>query len=217
MKRKIISFVAAIVIFVTINNSFAQTVINFEKDFQILSQTHFDSLKVDKFIKTYSTLLTPFNQGTQFAMGIKGEKWTRFPLESIKNKENYSGQINTLIASSTSNNRLLAYLMIASLGDTARKEELVQKLQIETSPMCSLWLGMGLMFLGYNQTSKLFPWMVKNNAQAGGFLFPVFTSLPADSLRKTAYQFASSADWNERIYAIQLLIKTKYSFKQIQF
>lgn len=211
MKRKTISFIVFITILAAINNCYAQDVKSFEKDFQILSQSHFDSSKVEKFTKTYSALLTPFNQVTQLAMGMKGETWTAFPLESIKTKEIYTGKINGLLASPKSNNRLLAYLIVTSSGDTARKEELVQKMQTETSPMCSLWLGMGLMYLGYNQTSKLFPWMVKNNVQAGGFLFPMFTSLPADSLQKTAYKFASSADWNERIYAIQLLIKTKYS------
>jgi len=213
MERKIIALAAFIIILSTIKNGVAQNVKSFEKDFQILSQSHFDSSKVDGFMKTYSTLLTPFNQVTQFAMGIKGEKWTKFPLEGIKSKQIYSGKIDELLASATSNNRLLAYLMIASSGDTARKEALGQKMQTETSPICSLWLGMGLMYLGYDQTSKLFPWMVKNNTQAGGFLFPMFTSLPADSLRNTAYQFASGTDWNERIYAIQLLMKTGYSIQ----
>jgi hypothetical protein len=184
---------------------------DFRKDFEKASGSGFDSSQVNRILENYFPLLTPFSRVNQLAMGIKGEKYLAFPLENMRDTPLYQNNINALSESTIPNNRLLAYLMISSSGDMARRDLLAERLTNELNPGCAIWLGMGLMHMGFDKTSVLFKWVVKNNGEAGNFLFPMFMSSPADSLRATAYQFASSEDWNERIYAVQMLMKTGYT------
>ncbi|MCE7040695.1 hypothetical protein [Dyadobacter sp. CY312] len=211
MKGKISVLIVLLIFFKTAGALVAQSASDYERKFKEFSKAGFDSLEANHLLNNYFSLLTPFNQVNQLAMGMKGEKWQQFPLESFKSNVVYLEHIDNLIDSPVPDVRLLGYLTIASTGDKTKNARLSEKLKTELSPNCSLWLGMTLMSLGFDRTSSLFPWMVKNNVEAGGYLFPMFTSLSADSLRETAYQFVESDDWNERVYAIQLLINTKYS------
>ncbi len=192
---------------------FAQQAAEFEKDFEILAATKFDTAGVNRISQKYFSLLTPFNQVNQLGMSIKGEQWVKFPLERFRQKAIYKKEIAGLINSPAPESRLLGYLTSVAAGDTSQRKLLMRRLQSEESPACSLWLGMGLMHLGWANTSQLFKWMVKNNSEAGGLLFPMFMSLPVDSLRETAYQFSDSDDWNERICAIQTFIRTGYTVR----
>ncbi|HEV7380193.1 MAG TPA: hypothetical protein VGN64_10390 [Dyadobacter sp.] len=213
MRKGILLFVNTILYLLLSQRGIAQNAKEFQKDFETLAESGFDSAKANHLLDTYFTLLTPFNQINQFAEYIKGEKPIRFPLIEIKEQLVYRQQIEGMLESAMPQVRLLGYLMIASGGDNDKVGLLAGKLKTEPDSNCSLWLGMGLMSLGYKNTSSLFPWVVKRNVEAGGFLYPMFVSLSADSLQKTAYEYIDSNDWNERIYAIQLFINTKKSIR----
>jgi hypothetical protein len=212
--KNILSFcILLIFCLYTTQIAFSQKVLNFEKDFEKASKSNFDTSQVNKILENYSRFLTPFSQINQLSMAIRGEKHLTFPLENMRDRPLYKNNIQKLFQSGIPNNRLLSYLMISSSGDTTKRDILAERLMTESNPNCALWLGMGLMHIGFEKTSVIFKWVVKNNNQAGNFLFPIFMNLPADSLRNTAYQFVNSEDWNERIYAIQILMKTGYSVK----
>jgi hypothetical protein len=213
MKNILSFFILLIFCLYTTQIAFSQKVLNFEKDFEKASMSNFDSSQVDKILEDYFRLLTPFSQVNQLSTAIRGEKYLTFPLDNMRDRPLYKNNIQKLFHSGIPNNRLLSYLMISSSGDTTKRDILAERLMTESNPNCALWLGMGLMHIGFEKTSLIFKWVVKNNNQAGNFLFPMFMNLPADSLRNTAYQFVSSTDWSERIYAIQILMKTGYSVK----
>jgi hypothetical protein len=213
MRKGVLLFVNIFLYLLLCRQSVAQSATDFQKDFETLVQARFDSAKANHLLDTYFTLLTPFNQVNQLAKRMKGEKLVQFPLAEIIEQPVYRQQIGGMLESALPQVRLLGYLMIASGGDKKRVGVLADKLKTEPNESCSLWLGMGLMLLGYTETSTLFPWVVKRNVEAGGFLFPMFVSLAPDSLQQTAYQFIDSEDWNERIHAVQLLSYTKKSVR----
>lgn len=213
MRKGVLLFVNIFLYLLLGRQSVAQSATDFQKDFETLVQARFDSAKANHLLDTYFTLLTPFNQVNQLAKRMKGEKLFQFPLAEIIEQPVYRQQIEGMLKSALPQVRMLGYLMIASAGDKKRVGLLAKNLKTEQNPNCSLWLGMGLMSLGFSETSSLFPWVVKRNGEAGGFLFPMFVNLPSDSLQQTAYQFADSEDWDERIYAVQLLSYTQKSEK----
>ncbi|REA55690.1 hypothetical protein DSL64_27840 [Dyadobacter luteus] len=213
MRKVVLLFVNTLLSLLLAQQSMAQSTKDFLKDFEALSKARFDSVKAGHLLETYFTLLTPFNQVNQLAKRMKGEKLVQFPIAEITEQPVYRQQIEGMLESDLPQVRLLGYLMIASGGDKKRVGVLADKLKTEPNESCSLWLGMGLMSLGYTETSTLFPWVVKRNVEARGFLFPMFVSLAPDSLQQTAYQFIDSEDWNERIHAVQLLSYTKKSVR----
>ncbi|WP_353721119.1 hypothetical protein [Dyadobacter sp. 676] len=184
---------------------------NFEDKLARAALTWFDTAQVNAILKNNRELLLPFSQVMQFSMSLQGRKMAAFPLAALREKPVYESSVPPLLASPVPNNRLLGYLLIAATGDVSRRDLLAQRLKTEKASECTIWLGMGLMHLGYDHTSAIFPWVVENNSLAGNYLFPLFCALPKDSLRQTAYRFAASANWKERIYAIQSLGYTGYS------
>lgn len=210
MKKPNIYFLSLLFCFQTLTGS-AQSANDFERDFSSAAAAGFSPAQVDRLLERYSSLLLAFNQINRLASNIQGKQLGEFPLHAIVEKPVYKSALPALLRSKLAKTRLLGYLLVISAGDSSQKDFLGQCLQTEKSPECTLWLGMGLMHLGYQRTSVLFPWVVSNNQNAGGYLFPLYCTLAKDSIRQTGYQYASSPELAERNYAIQSLACTGYS------
>jgi len=210
MKKPNIYFLSLFFCFQTLNG-LAQSANDFERDFTAAAAAGFSPTRVDRLLERYSSLLLAFNKINQLANSIQGKQLDKFPLNAIIGKPVYKSAVPTLLRSKFAKNRLLGYLLLISAGDISQKDFLRQRMLTEKSPECTLWLGMGLMHLGYQCTSVLFPWVASNNQKAGRYLFPMYCALAKDSLRQTGYQYASSPDLTERVYAIQSLAYAGYS------
>ncbi|SDG28637.1 hypothetical protein SAMN04487996_11743 [Dyadobacter soli] len=213
MKKRIASLGCLIVFAFAFFPARAQQAENFERAFAKAAESGFDSVAVSGLFEKYGRFLMPFNQVMQFSAALKGQEMTKFPLMYMQKTEAYKANINTLLDAKRPDKRMLGYLMVAASGDFAKRNRLSRDLRAGALPEAELWLGMGLMHLGYDHTSDLFQWVVRNNAKAGNYLFPLLLSLPKDSLRQTAYRFADSKDLGERIYAVQTLEYTGTSPK----
>jgi hypothetical protein len=205
MKRRTTALGCLLFLVFTVCNVRAQRMEDFQNDFQRAADSGFDSVSVSGLLGTYQRFLMPFNQVVQLATAMKGQEMVKFPLAWMKATGVYKDNINVLLDAKNPDKRVLGYLMVAASGDVGKRNRLSRDLRAGGLPGVQLWLGMGLMHLGYDHTSDLFQWVARTNVQAGGYLFPLLITLQKDSLRQTAYRFSESKDWTERVYAIQAL------------
>lgn len=208
MKKRITSLACLIFCLVFFRNARAQQAADFEKAFQQVADSGFDSLAIAGLTEKYGGLLTPFGNPDQFGAALKDPRAATFPLFGMQRTAVYKDNINMLLDSKQPSKRILAYMMVTASGDFGKRNRLSRDLRAGAPPQADFYLGLGLMYMGYNHTSDLFKWVVRNNAQGGGLLFPLLMSLPKDSLRQAAYRFSESKNWNERVYAVQALGQT---------
>lgn len=207
MKKRIVFLMF---IFLTIN-LFGQEnkqFTDFKSDFNKAIRGSFSVKMLDKMFSEYSELLTPHSDITQLMEKLKGNEVKVFPLYDFKKDKLYIDNIDILLNSKNPNQRILAYLVIASSDDLSKESVLLKKITTEVKKGNLLWAGMALLYIKCNHTTELFDFLVKNEDFGDAHMFPMFIQLDKDSLQQTAYTRINSKDTKSKILAAQILSVT---------
>lgn len=186
---------------------------NFIKDFTKALDKNFTEEKLNIMFKDYSALLTPSSCVTQLTEKLKGHELAVYPLYDFKSEKLYTDNIDKLLNSKNNNQRILAYLVIGSSGDTSKEKVLLGKIKTETNKGNLIWAGMSLLYLNTTHTTALFDFLVKNEDFGDAHMLPMFIELNKDSLQQTAYIRINSSDATAKILAAQILSVTQLNSK----
>ena len=158
-------------------------------------------------------LLTPHSDVTRFSEMLQGHEVSVFPLYNFKNEKLYRDNISKLLNSKNPNQRILAYLSIASSNDTSKEDILLERIKTEKNKGNLVWAGMALLYLKCNHTTELFDFLVKNENFGDAHMLPMYVQLDKDSLQQTAYNRIDNNDIKSKILAAQLLAVTPLNSK----
>jgi HEAT repeat protein len=205
--------IATLLLVISSLTASAQTLENFKTDFESALDTTFSQKRLDTMFRTYNELLTPHSEITRFTASIVGDRLPVYPLADFKASRLYTANIKTLLHSANANQRLLAYLVIASAGDTTMEALLLPKLRSETGKGNLTWAAMALMYLNTSHTTPLFDFLVANEDFADAHMLPLFIKLNPDSLQQTAYIRIKSTKLMARVLAAQVLAEIPLNAK----
>lgn len=181
---------------------------SFKIAFASAANTNFSTKALNNLFNYYSALLTPHSDVTQLGEKLRGHEEAIFPLSGFKNERIYQVNIDKLLSSKISSQRILAYLLVASSYDTSKEKILLAHLKTEKNKLNLIWNGMALLALGCNHTSQLFDFLVKNEDFGDAHMLPMFFHLDKDSLQQTALNRINNSDIKSKILAAQMLAKT---------
>ena len=193
--------------------SFGQSFDDFKKDFEKALNKKFSEKELNEMFSTHSFYLTPHSDVTQLTASIKGERIGHFPLADFKKDKLYADNIEKLINSKNANQRILAYLVIASSGDNSFENTLLKKIKEEKDKGCLVWAGMALLYLNTTHTTELFDFLVENETFGDAHMLPLYIKLNKDSLQQTAYLRINSDKPMAKILAVQILSYTELNPK----
>ncbi|MDQ6471936.1 hypothetical protein RB619_14885 [Flavobacterium sp. LHD-80] len=185
-----------------------QDIANFKVDFKLSLDKTFNEENLNKLFLKYPHLLTPQSDITQLTSNLKGETLINFPLSNFKNDNLYIDNINKLLNSENSYQRLFSYLIVGASNDLSKEEELLKRLKSEKEKGNLIWCGMSLLHLKTKHTTELFDFLVENENFGDTHMIPLFFKLDRDSLQATAYKRYDSKILKAKILAIQTLSRT---------
>lgn len=209
MTRNILTLILIICSLTT----FGQSIEDFKKDFEKALNKKFSEKELNNMFRTYSTYLTPHSDITQLSANVKGQRIDHYPLADFKSEKLYTDNIEKLINSKNSNQRILSYLVIAGSGDTSFENALLKKIKEEKDKGCLVWSGMALLYLNTNRTTPLFDFIVENETFGDAHMLPLFIKLNNDSLQQTAYLRINNDKPMAKILAAQILSNTPVNSK----
>lgn len=186
---------------------------NFKVAFSTALDKNFSEKQLNKLFKDYSTILTPHSSITQLSSRLQERSMAVFPLYEFKNDKLYINNIHHLLNSKNANQRIFAYLVIASACDTSKEHALLEKLTLEKDKGNLMWAGMALLYLKSKHTTELFDFLVKNEVFSDAHMIPMYIQLDKDSLQQTAYKRINSKDVKSKILAAQILAVTSLNSK----
>ena len=186
---------------------------DFTNDFTNALNKKFSEGNLNKMFRKYDEILTPHSSITQLSSTLKGHTISIFPLLDFKRRPLYVNNIHHLLNSQNPNHRILAYLVIAASGDTSKENILLEEIKTEHARGNLIWSGMALLYLGCNQTTPLFDFLVKNEDFGDAHMLPLYIGLNKDSLQQTAYNRINSDDIKAKILAAQILSVTNPNVK----
>lgn len=189
-------------------NVYCQDISKFKDEFTSALDKSFNENHLNDIFSKYSTLLTPQCGTTQLMSGLKGENLTQFPLGDFKFENLYIENIDKLLNSENSYQRLFSYLIIGASNDMSKEQTLLKRLNEETEKGNLVWCGMSLLNLKTKHTTEMFDFLIKNEDFGDAHMLPLYIQLDKDSLRETAYKRYNSDDLRAKILAIQILSQT---------
>lgn len=186
-----------------------QDLTNFKTDFKLSLDKALNEESLNDLFSKYPHLLTPQSGITQLTSSLKGETLTIFPLSDFKNDNLYIDNIDKMLNSENSYQRLFSYLIIGASNDLTREEQLLNKLKIEKEKGNLIWCGMALLNLKTNHTTEIFDFLVEYENFGDAHMLPLFFKLDKKSLQETAYKRYNSDNIKAKILAIQILSVTE--------
>ena len=185
-----------------------QDLANFKVDFKLSLDKTFNEKKLDDLFLKYPHLLTPQSDITQLTSSLKGQSITNFPLNNFKTDPLYIDNIDKLLNSKNSFQRLFSYLVIGASNDLTREEQLLKSLKTEKGKGNLVWCGMALLNLKTKHTTEMFDFLVENENFGDAHMLPLFFKLDKNNLQETAYKRYNSENVKAKILAIQILSQT---------
>jgi len=205
--------ILTLILFICSLTTFGQSIEDFKKDFGKALAKNFSEKELNDMFRTHSTFLTPHSDVTQLSANLKGQQISLYPLADFKNEKLYKDNIEKLLNSKNSNQRILSYLVIAGSGDTSFENALLKKIKEEKDKGCVVWSGMALLYLNTNRTTPLFDFLVENETFGDAHMLPLFIKLNKDSLQQTSYMRINSDKPMAKILAAQILSSTQLNSK----
>jgi HEAT repeat protein len=144
---------------------------------------------------------------------LKGQELFVYPLRNFKSEKLYTDNIDYLLNSPNSNQRILAYLVIGASNDSTKETILLDRINTEKNKGGLIWAGMALLYLQDNHTTAIFDFLVKNEDFGDAHMLPFFIQLDKDSLQQTAYSRMNNKDTKSKILAAQTLSVTALNSK----
>lgn len=205
MKIKIIITIFLLTFFTNVQ---CQDRTKFKEDFKLSLDKTFNEKDLNNLFSKYPHLLTPQSDITQLTSNLKGETLTNFPLSDFKNDNLYIDNIDKMLNSDNSFQRLFSYLIIGAANDLTKEELLLNKLKSEKEKGNLIWCGMSLLNLKTKHTTEMFDFLVENEDFGDAHMLPLFIKLDKNSLQETAYKRYNSENLKAKILAIQILLQT---------
>ncbi len=203
--KTIILVIAVLTTFITNG----QNIDDFKNDFSRAIDISFSESELNDMFRSYSNLLTPHSDITQFTANLKNERVTQYPLSNFSENKVYKDNIGKLLESENPFHRILSYLVIAGAGDKKYESELLVKIKTEKVKGNLIWAGMALLHLQTKHTTPLFDFLVENETFGDAHMLPLYFKLDIDSLQTTAYNRINSENITAKILAVQMLCKSK--------
>ena len=205
MKIKIIITIFLLTFYAKVQS---QDLTNFKSDFKLSLDKLFNEKNLNDLFSKYPHLLTPQSDITQLTSNLKGESLSTFPLSDFKNESLYKENIDNMLNSDNSFERIFSYLIIGASNDITKEDVLVNKLKTEKEKGNLIWCGMSLLNLKTKHTTEIFDFLVENEDFGDAHMFPLFVKLDKNSLQETAYKRYNSENLKAKILAIQILSQT---------
>jgi len=177
----------------------------FITDFTKALDKNFTEQDLNKMFREYPELLTPHSDITQFSQTLQGNTISIYPLLDFKNQNLYINNINKLLNSTNTNQKILSYLVIASAGDKSKESILLSRINSPDEKDKVLWAGMALLYLNCQHTTPLFDFLVNNEDFGDAHMIPMYIKLNKDSLRQTAYNRINNENIKAKVLAAQIL------------
>lgn len=160
------------------------------------------------FNRDYHKLIAPRNDPSEMMIKATGYRPPYFTLEKLKTEPFYKSTISSLIRSSNPQHRMLAYMTVASAGDSSFNDVIWRSIPAETDSDAKFWQGTALLYLKDSHTSDLFDFLVANENFGDAHMLPLYIKLDKESLRQTAYDKINSSNIKAQILAVQSLSVT---------
>jgi HEAT repeat protein len=186
----------------------SQDITKFKEDFKLSLDKKFNETNLNDLFSKYPHLLTPQSDITQLTSNLKGENLKNYPLNDFKNDDLYIDNIDKMLNSDNSYQRLFSYLIIGASNDLTKEDQLLNKLKIEKEKGNLIWCGMSLLNLKTKHTTEIFDFLVENEDFGDAHMLPLFIKLDKNSLQETAYKRYNSENLKAKILAIQILSQT---------
>lgn len=205
MKIKLIITIVLLTFFTKVQS---QDITKFKEDFKLSLDKEFNETNLNDLFSKYPHLLTPQSDITQLTSNLKGEKLKNYPLNDFKNDDLYIDNIDKMLNSDNSYQRLFSYLIIGASNDLTKEDQLLNKLKIENEKGNLIWCGMSLLNLKTKHTTEIFDFLVENEDFGDAHMLPLFIKLDKSNLQETAYKRYNSENLKAKILAIQILSQT---------
>jgi HEAT repeat protein len=205
MKIKIIITIFLLTFYAKVQS---QDLTNFKNDFKLSLDKAFNEKNLNDLFSKYPHLLTPQSDITQLTSNLKGETLYTFPLSDFKNDNLYKENIDNMLNSDNSFQRIFSYLIIGASNDITKEDILLNKLKTEKEKGNLIWCGMSLLNLKTKHTTEIFDFLVENENFGDAHMLPLFVKLDKNSLQETAYKRYNSENLKAKILAIQILSQT---------
>ena len=206
MKIKIIITIFLLTFYAKVQS---QDLTNFKNDFKLSLDKAFNEKNLNDLFSKYPHLLTPQSDITQLTSNLKGESLYTFPLSDFKNDNLYKENIDNMLSSDNSFQRIFSYLIIGASNDITKEDILLNKLKTEKEKGNLIWCGMSLLNLKTKHTTEIFDFLVENEDFGDAHMLPLFVKLDKNSLQETAYKRYNSENLKAKILAIQILSQTE--------
>jgi HEAT repeat protein len=194
----------------------AQNLEIFTEDFENALGKNFSENELNDMFQEHAQYLTPHSGMTGFRNKLKGSETIDFPLAEFSKQSLYKDNIEIIIKSRNPNHRILAYLLLASSGDTNYNSLLLDRIFDEEEKGCRIWAGMALLYLKCNNTTAIFDFLVEDENFGDPHMLPLFITLNPDSLQQTAYNRIKSENDKAKVLAAQILSITSLNEKTEQ-
>lgn len=181
----------------------------FEKDFEKALQEDFSRDDFEGLCHIHSFLLTPQITATKTSATPTEEYLVVYPLSSFLSTPLYQKNIVSLLQSSNSNHKLLAYLILAASGDNSFEATLLDALREGKEEKVRIQAYIALLYLKCNNTTTLFEFAADQGSINNSYTVALLYLLPLDSLIKTAYHHIESKAPNRKLLAVQVLQRSE--------
>ncbi|MFD2907108.1 HEAT repeat domain-containing protein [Flavobacterium ardleyense] len=205
MKIKLIITIIFLTFFTKVQS---QDITKFKEDFKLSLDKKFNETNINDLFSRYPHLLTAQSDITQLTSNLKGENLRNYPLSDFKNDDLYIDNIDKILNSDNSYQRLFSYLIIGASNDLTKEDQLLDKLKMEKVKDNLIWCVMSLLNLKTKHTTEVFDFLVENEDFGDAHMLQLFIKLDKDSLQETAYKRYNSENLKAKILAIQILSQT---------
>lgn len=189
-------------------NPLSQTYQGFVEEFKKAPTSQFAEQDLNRVLRDYSGLVMTGLDTTQLENEIEGRKTSYFALAKIQKEPFYQQTIAALIQSKNPCHRILAYITLASAGDSSQNAALLKATNNESSKDEKRWSGLALLYLRDSHTAALFDFLIANEDFEDAHMMPFYMALDKAALRQTAYEKITSKNPRAKILAVQSLSVT---------
>lgn len=177
----------------------------FLRDFQVAASAGEATTAASTLLNKYPDLLVPALPVQALLHTLSGRKIPRYPLERLQAEPVYRGTLSKLLLSTNLNQRMLAYMTLASANDRSRTDVLLSAMKRDEAQAGRLWAGLALLYLDDTHVPELFDFMVDNEDFADAHLVPFFLNLDKKALQDVAFAKISSQNPKARVLAVSIL------------
>jgi hypothetical protein len=186
---------------------------DYENDFLKAANSDLTEKGLDSIFDKHSNLIYPQQGATQLMNNLQGINTKYSPLIPFKERKAYKDNIEKLLNSKNSMQRILAYITIGSAADNTYDNVLLDRLKTETSEGCLTWAAMCLFYNHSKSTDELLDFLVKHEDFGDAHFISLYLQLDQTKLKETSWKNINSDNKNAQIISLQTLSSLDKSSK----